>query len=61
MCWFGDEFERIVGVPFLLGHRFKKNVLKLESKIKTVVIKILVEDLVKGTWSIVSKIIDSSI
>ena len=44
MCWFGDELELFVGVPFLLGHRLIKNVLKLDSEIVTVVITISVED-----------------
>ena len=34
---FGYEFERFVGVLFLLGHRFKQIVLKLESEILIVV------------------------
>ena len=47
MSWFGDELELFVGVPILLGHRFIKNVRKLESEIVTVVIKISVEDWLK--------------
>ena len=39
MCWFGYEFERFLGVRFLLGHRFKQNVLKLVSEIVIVVIR----------------------
>ena len=43
----GDELELFLGVPFLLGHRFIKNVLKLQSEIVTLVIKISVEDWLK--------------